>query len=217
MWHKVSTIAFRIPYIKTWKSSWFSTKDSYKDSLKDDLIIREVLKKELNWIPTWDTFISKSENSINIDVYTSKTVLVLWKTGENKDKIENLISKKIWFKVVLNVKEIKKPDLNAKVVAFSISNQIEKRMPYKRAMKQAIAKAMEKWAKWIKIKASGRLNWVEIARVETFKEWNIPTQTIRADIDYSTARAETVYWTIGIKVWVYKWDIFKKKANKLDF
>lgn len=217
MGHKVSTIAFRIPYIKTWKSSWFATKDSYKDFLKEDLIIREILKKELNWIPTWDIFISKNENSINIDVYTSKTVLVLGKTWENKDKVEALISKKIGFKAILNVKEIKKPDLNAKVVAFSISNQVEKRMPYKRAIKQALAKAIEKWAKWIKIKVSGRLNWAEIARNETFKEWNIPTQTIRADIDYSTARAETVYWTIWLKVWVYKWDIFKKKANKLDF
>lgn len=217
MWHKVSTIAFRIPYIKTWKSSWFSTKDSYKDFLKEDLIIREILKKELNWIPVWDVFISKNDNSINIDVYTAKTVLILGKTWENKDKIEALVSKKIWFKAVLNVKEIKKPDLNAKVVAFSISNQVEKRMPYKRAIKQALSKAIEKWAKWIKIKVSGRLNWAEIARNETFKEWNIPTQTIRADIDYSTARAETVYWTIWLKVWIYKWDIFKKKTNKLDF
>lgn len=217
MWHKVSVVAFRIPYIKTWKSSWFSGKDSYKDSLKDDLMIREILKKELHWIPTWDIFISKNDNAISIDIYTAKTALVVWKTWENKDKIENLVSKKLWFKVVLNVKEIKKPDLNAKVVAFSISNQIEKRMPYKRAMKQAISKAIEKWAKWIKVKVSWRLNWAEIARNETFKEWNIPTQTIRADIDYSTARAETVYWTIWLKVWIYKWDIFKKKINKLDF
>lgn len=217
MWHKVSTIAFRIPYIKTWKSSWFSTKDSYKDFLKEDLVIRDILKKELNWIPVWDVFISKNDNSINIDVYTAKTVLILGKTWENKDKIEALVSKKIWFKAVLNVKEIKKPDLNAKVVAFSISNQVEKRMPYKRAIKQALSKAIEKWAKWIKIKVSWRLNWAEIARNETFKEWNIPTQTIRADIDYSTARAETVYWTIWLKVWIYKGDIFKKKTNKLDF
>jgi len=180
-------------------------------------MIREILKKELHWIPTWDIFISKNDNAISIDIYTAKTALVVWKTWENKDKIENLVSKKLWFKVVLNVKEIKKPDLNSKVVAFSISNQIEKRMPYKRAMKQAISKAIEKWAKWIKVKVSWRLNWAEIARNETFKEWNIPTQTIRADIDYSTARAETVYWTIWLKVWIYKWDIFKKKINKLDF
>lgn len=106
---------------------------------------------------------------------------------------------------------MKKPELNAKVVWFTITNQIEKRMPYKRAIKQAMQKAMEKGAKWVKVKVGGRLNGAEIARKETFKEGAIPTQTIRADLDYTTARAETVYGTIGIKVWIYKGDIFKKK------
>ena len=91
-----------------------------------------------------------------------------------------------------------------------VANQVEKRMPYKRAIKQAIQKTMEKWAKWIKIKVGGRLNGAEIARKETFKDWNIPTQTIRSDIDYTTVRAETVYGTIWLKVWIYKWDIYKK-------
>lgn len=217
MWHKVSPIAFRIPYIKTWKSSWFSEKDSYKDFLKNDVVIRDILKKELTWIPLWDILISRDDGWVNVDIYTSKAALILGKTWENKEKIEWIISRKIWLKVVLNVKEVKKPDLNAKIVAFSISNQIEKRMPYKRAIKQALIKTMEKWAKWIKIKVSWRLNWAEIARNETFKEWNIPLQSIRSDIDYCTARAETVYWTIWLKVWIYKWDIFKKKINKLDF
>lgn len=213
MWHKVSVVAFRIPYIKTWKSSWFSSKTEYADFLKIDLKIRDILKKELAWIPLGDIFVSKSDNLISIDVYTSKPALILWKTTENKDRIEKLIEKKIQTKAVINVKEIKKPDLNAKIISYSISNQIEKRMPYKRAIKQALMRAMEKWAKWIKIKVSWRLNWAEIARNETFKEWNIPTQTIRADIDYSSARAETVYGTLWLKVWVYKWDIYKKKVN----
>lgn len=217
MWHKVSPIAFRIPYIKTWKSSWFSDKDSYKDFLNIDVIIREILKKELTWIPLWDTLISRDDETVNIDVYTSKAVLVLWKTGENKERIEGLVAKKIGLKTSLSIKEVKKPELNAKIVWFSIANQIEKRMPYKRAIKQALLRTMEKWAKWIKIKVTWRLNWAEIARNETFKEWNIPLQSIRSDIDYTTARAETVYWTIWLKVWIYKWDIFKKKINKLDF
>jgi small subunit ribosomal protein S3 len=92
-----------------------------------------------------------------------------------------------------------------------ISNQIEKRMPYKRAIKQAMLKSIEKWAQWVKVKVWWRLNWAEIARRETFKDWNIPTQTIRSNIDYSTSRAETVYGTIWLKVWIYKWDVFKKK------
>jgi small subunit ribosomal protein S3 len=113
-------------------------------------------------------------------------------------------------KTLLEVREIKKPNLNAKIVWFLIANQIEKRFPYKRAIKQAIKQTMESWAKWIKIKIWWRLNWAEIARKETFKEGNIPTQTIRSDIDYTTIRAETVYWTLWLKIWIYLWDIFKK-------
>ena len=143
-------------------------------------------------------------------VYTSKATLILGKTWENLDKIEALLTKKLWLTTKVSVKEIKNPDINAKIVAYMVSNQIEKRMPYKRAIKQAISKAIEKWAKWIKIKVWGRLNGAEIARKETFKDGNIPTQTIRSDIDYVSTRAETIYWTIWLKVWIYKWNIYKK-------
>lgn len=105
---------------------------------------------------------------------------------------------------MINVKEVKQPDLNAKIVAYGIANQIEKRMPYKRAIKQALGRAMEKGAGGIKVKVGGRLNGAEIARKETFKEGNIPLQTIRSNIDYSEMRAETIYGTIGLKVWIYK-------------
>ena len=210
MWHKVSPLAFRVPYIKTWKSTWYDNKKSYKDSLEMDLKVRQLLNTELKGIPLWDILINKDQESIKVVVYTAKPVLVLRKTGENKEKIENLLTRKLWKKISLEVREVKKPDINAKIVWFNIANQIEKRMPYKRAIKQAIAKAMEKGARWIKVKVGWRLNWAEIARKEMFKDGNIPTQTIRADIDYVSTRAETVYWTIGLKVWIYKWDIFKK-------
>ena len=210
MWHKVSPLAFRVPYIKTWKSTWYDNKKSYKDSLEMDLKVRQLLNTELKGIPLWDILINKDQESIQVVVYTAKPVLVLWKTGENKEEIENLLTRKLWKKISLEVREVKKPDINAKIVWFNIANQIEKRMPYKRAIKQAIAKAMEKGARWIKVKVGWRLNWAEIARKEMFKDGNIPTQTIRADIDYVSTRAETVYWTIGLKVWIYKWDIFKK-------
>lgn len=210
MWHKVSPIAFRIPYIKTWKSSWFSDKKSYKNDLWLDLKVRQILNKELTGIPLWDILVSVEQDIINVVVYTLKTALILGKTGENLERIQDILTKKTWKKVVVDVKEIKKPDLNAKIVGYSIKNQIEKRMPYKRAIKQAISRTMEKWAKWIKVKVGGRLNGAEIARKETFKEGNIPTQTIRSDIDYVSTRAETIYGTIGLKVWIYKWDVYKK-------
>ena len=210
MWHKVSPQAFRIPYIKNWSATWFADKKEYVLNLRVDNTIRATLKTALSGAPVWDIVIARSQNEVLVTVYTSKASLILGKDNENKASLEAMLSKKTKATVKLIVKEVKRPDLNAKIVWFTITNQIEKRMPYKRAIKQAISKAMEKWAKWVKVKVWGRLNWAEIARKETFKEWNIPTQTVRADIDYTTARAETVYWTIWIKVWIYKWDVFKK-------
>ena len=215
MWHKVSPISFRIPYILNWKSSWYGDKKAYKNILWDDIKIREILSAELTGIPIGDILISKDQESVIIDVFTSKASLILGKTGENVENIKTKLQNKIGGKFVINVKEIKQPDINAKIVAFSIANQIEKRMPYKRAIKQALQKAMEKGAGGIKVKVWGRLNGAEIARKETFKEGNIPTQTLRANIDYTTIRAETVYGTIGLKVWIYKGDIYKK-SKKLD-
>ena len=211
MWHKVSPQAFRIPYIKNWSATWFADKKEYAAQLLIDNKVRAILKKEFKDIPTGDIVISRNDKEVLVTVYTAKAALVLGKEGENVTTLETNLSKKTNAKVKISVKEVKNPDLNAKIVWFQISNQIEKRMPYKRAIKQAISKAIEKWAKWVKVKVWGRLNWAEIARKETFKEWNIPTQTVRADIDYTTARAETVYGTIWIKVWIYKWDIFKRK------
>jgi small subunit ribosomal protein S3 len=210
MWHKVSPIAFRIPYIKNWKSVWYEDTQKYSNSLNIDIKARNILKKELVWIPVWDILISRNQNNLDIVIYTIKSSLILWKTWENKERIQKLLFSKLWVKVNLEIRDIKNPDLNAKIVWFNIVNQIEKRMPYKRAIKQAISKTMEKDAKWIKVKVGWRLNWADIARKETFKEWNIPTQTIRSDIDYISTRAETVYWTIWLKVWIYKGDIFKK-------
>lgn len=211
MWHKVSPQAFRIPYIKNWSATWFADKKEYAAQLLIDNKVRAILKKEFKDIPTGDIVISRNDKEVLVTVYTAKASLVLGKEGENVGVLEANLSKKTSSKVKISVKEVKNPDLNAKIVWFMITNQIEKRMPYKRAIKQAISKAMEKWAKWVKVKVWGRLNGAEIARKETFKEGNIPTQTVRADIDYTTARAETVYGTIWIKVWIYKWDIFKRK------
>jgi len=210
MWHKVSPISFRIPYIKTWKSTWYEDKKWYQQTLGLDIKAREMLKKELTGIPLGDVLVSKNQDIITVVVFTSKSVLILGKTGEQKDHLESLLTRKLGTKTILEVREIKKPDANAKIVAYMVANQIEKRMPYKRAIKQAIQKSMEdSWVKGIKIKVGGRLNGAEIARKETFKDGNIPTQTIRADIDYTTMRAETVYGTIGLKVWIYKGNIYK--------
>jgi len=179
--------------------------------LSVDNAIRAIVKKDLKDVPMGDVLIARNENEILVTLFTAKAGLILGKDGENVTALEQKLSKAADGKVKITVKEIKNPDINAKVVGFLIANQIEKRMPYKRAIKQAIARAIEKGAKGIKVKVGGRLNGTEIARKETFKEGNIPTQTVRADIDYANVRAETVYGTIGLKVWVYKGDIYKKK------
>lgn len=210
MGHKVHPISFRIPYIKTWKSVWYSDKDSYADQLKIDIKAREIMKAQLSGIPVGDIIISKEENTLKVVVFTAKAALVTGKTGENTEAIEKKLTNKLGMKAKLEIREVKKPDLNANIVGFMVGNQIEKRMPYKRAIKQAIKQAMEKGAKGIKIKVGGRLNGAEIARKETFKDGNIPTQTIRSDIDYASVRAETIYGTIGLKVWIYKGDVYKK-------
>jgi small subunit ribosomal protein S3 len=210
MWRKVNPVIYRTPYIKSWKSTWFEDKKNYNSSLALDLKVRQLLKKELKGIPLWDVLVSKNQDLIDIVVYTAKSSLILGKTWENKDRIVSNVERKLGKKINIEVRDIKNPDLNAKIVWFMIANQIEKRMPYKRAIKQAIAKTLEKWWNWIKVKIGWRLNWAEIARKETFKEWNIPLQTIRSDVDYIATRAETVYGTIGLKVWIYKGDVFKK-------
>ena len=215
MWHKVHPIAFRIPYIVNWKSSWYGDTKNYKDALSLDIKVRQILKKELSGIPVGDILISKNQDAVVVDIYTVKASLILGKTGENVENMKTKLQNKLGGSFVINVKEIKNPDVNAKIVAYTIANQIEKRMPYKRAVKQALSKALEKGAGGMKVKIGGRLNGAEIARRETFKEGNIPTQTIRSNIDYTTARAETIYGTIGIKVWIYKGDVFKK-SKKLD-
>ncbi len=211
MGHKVNPLSFRIPYIKNWNAIWYSDKKQYSVKLWVDNKIRAILKDQLKWIPVWDIVISRDQDVLEVTIYTAKSSLILWREGENLETIKKLLAKKTGTTIKVTVKEVKKPDLNAKIVGFQIASQIEKRTPYKRAIKQAISKSMEKGAKWIKVKVGWRLNWAEIARKETFKDWNIPTQTIRADIDYTTVRAETVYGTLWLKIWIYKGDIYNKK------
>jgi len=210
MGHKVSPMAFRIWYIKTWKTSWYFDKKIYADKVSTDVLLRNYVIKFLTWIPVWNVFINYTNEHTNIVIYTTKTALVLGKNWENIEKLEKELTQEFGEKFQIDVKEIKKPELSASTVADMIARQIEKKLPYRRVVKNAISKTIEKGWLGIKVIASGRLNGVEIARTETYKEWNIPTQTIRADIDYTTERANTIYWVIWIKVWIYKWDIYQK-------
>lgn len=210
MGHKVSPLAFRIGYIKTWKSTGYFNKKDYGKNTSSDVLLRIFVQKFLTGIPVGNIFISHTNSETTITIYTAKTALVLGKNDENKERLEREITAGFPGKFIIEVKEVKKPELSAALVADSIARQIEKKLPYRRVIKNAISKTMEKGGLGIKVILGGRLNGAEIARVETYKEGAIPRQTIRADIDYSMERANTIYGVIGLKVWIYKGDIYKK-------
>ena len=209
MGHKVSPIAWRIGYSKTWSSTGYYDKADYSAGVTLDVMIRDFIQKELTGLPIGNIYITHSDTGLRIAIHTSRVSLVLGKSGENIDSLQKKIETKFQSKASIDVKEIKNPDAHAVIIADSIARQIERRLPYRRVIKQAIQRAMEKGAKGIKVIVAGRINGVDIARRETYKEGNIPTQTIRSNIDYTTERANTMYGVIGIKVWVYKGDIKK--------
>jgi small subunit ribosomal protein S3 len=174
--------------------------------------VRTLATKHFKNLPVGNIFIAHSgNNALTISVYTSRTALILGNNDENIDALKAKLTLAFpQYSFTLEVKEIKKPELSAQIVADSIARQMEKKMPYRRVIKNAMAKTMEKGGLGIKVKLGGRLNGAEIARRETFKEGSIPTQTIRADVELAYERAETPSGTIGLKVWIYKGDVFKK-------
>lgn len=162
-------------------------------------------------LPIANVYLSHSDSVVAVSIYTSRPALILGTNDESVNTLKNALEKSHpAYKFTLDVKEVKKPELSASLVADSIARQIEKKMPYRRVIKNAIAKTMEKGGLGIKVKLGGRLNGAEIARRETYKDGSIPTQTIRADVDFAYERAETPAGTIGLKVWIYKGDVFKK-------
>lgn len=212
MWHKVSPLAFRIGYIKSWRSNGFYSKKTYGQNVSQDVAIRKVVTNHFKNLPIANIFINHgSNNSVTVTIYSSRTALIAGQDDENTQALTAILSKKFPnYSFTLEVKEVKKPELSASIVADSIARQIEKKMPYRRVIKNALARTMEKGGLGIKVKLGGRLNWAEIARKETYKDGSIPTQTIRADVDFAYERAETTAGTIGIKVWIFKWNVFKK-------
>lgn len=211
MGHKVSPIAFRLGYIKTWRTTGYYSRKEYAENASADIAVRIFVREFLKGIAVANIFLSHDSNrSISVSIYTSRVALVLGKDDENLTKLTEALTKRFGRSFQVEVKEVKKPELSAALVADSIARQIEKRMPYRRVVKNAVSRSMEKGALGIKVICAGRLNNAEIARTETYKEGSIPSLTIRADIDYATERAETAAGTTGIKVWIYKGDIYKK-------
>ncbi|MBQ7989789.1 MAG: 30S ribosomal protein S3 [Oscillospiraceae bacterium] len=213
MGQKVNPHGMRVGIIKDWDSRWFAPKASYGDTLVEDYKVREYIKKSLKAAGVPKIEIERFNDKVRINVHCAKPGIVIGKGGENIEKVRKEVEKLIGKTVYINIVEVKSPDMDAQLVAENIAQQLENRVSYRRALKQAIGRAMKLGAKGIKVKAGGRLAGAEIARSESYHEGTIPLQTLRADIDYGFAEAHTTYGRLGIKVWIYKGEILKGEAS----
>lgn len=215
MGQKVNPKGFRVGVTIDWESKWYADKD-YSKLLHEDIKIRSLIKDKLRFAGVPKVEIGRLPEQVVIDVFTAKPGIVIGRGGTEVDKlrgqIQGLVNNK---EVVLNVKEVRGISSNAQLIAENVALQLEKRIPHRRAMKRAISQAMDSGAKGIKIKCKGRLGGNEIARDEEYKEGKVPLHTIRAIIDYGFIEAKTMFGTIGVKVWVYKGEFLKVKANKV--
>jgi len=211
---KVHPIGFRLGVVKGWQSRWYAERD-YKDVYAEDDLIRQSINKEL-----FNASVSRIEieraaaNQVSVTIYTAKPGIVIGKSGEKVDKLRAMLEAKTKKRVRLNIMEIRQPELDAYLVGRSVAEQLEKRVSFRRAMKQAVQKTMRANAKGIRIICGGRLGGAEIARSEKEVEGKIPLHTLRADIDYGLAEAHTTFGVIGIKVWIYKGDILPSKRRE---
>ena len=207
MGQKINPTGLRIGVIKDWESRWYANKATFGDTLVEDYELREYLLETLAPAGVPKVEIERTAKRVRINIHVAKPGMVIGRGGAEIEKLKATLEKKLGKEVSLNIIEIKNPDVNAQLVAESIALQLEKRISYRRALKQAIGRAMKLGAKGIKIQVSGRIGGAEIARSETYKEGTIPLQTIRADIDYGFAEAKTTYGRIGVKVWIYRGEV----------
>lgn len=208
MGQKVHPYGFRLGINKPWKSNWYAKKE-YSNLLHEDIALREYIKKTLAHAGVSNVEIERSANRIRVNIYTSRPGIIIGKKGLEVDRLKEELQKFTQGKQVnLNIKEIRRAELDATLIAQNIGLQLLKRISFRRAMKKSVVSALRFGAKGVKIRCSGRLGGAEIARSEWYREGRVPLHTLRADIDYGTAEAKTTYGIIGIKTWVYKGDIF---------
>ena len=214
MGQKINPTGLRIGVIKDWESRWYAKKADFGDTLVEDYELREYLLETLAPAGVPKVEIERTAKRVRINIHVAKPGMVIGRGGAEIEKLKATLEKKLGKEVSLNIIEIKNPDVNAQLVAESIALQLEKRISFRRALKQAIGRAMKLGAKGIKCQVSGRIGGAEIARSETYKEGTIPLQTIRADIDYGFAEAKTTYGRIGIKVWIYTGEVLQVSNNE---
>jgi len=209
---KVNPHGIRLGIVKDWDARWYADKD-FAQNLHEDIKIRDYLKKSLQTagVPRVET--ERSKNRLKLTIHTAKPGMVIGRGGSGIEQIKEGLKNLTEKRVDINIAEIKQPDLDATLVAENIAAQLERRIAFRRAMKQAVGRTMRLGAKGIKIAVSGRLGGAEIARRESYREGSIPLHTLRADIDYGTAEAHTTYGRIGIKVWIFKGEVLPDKKQ----
>ena len=215
MGQKVNPVGFRLGISRDHNSTWYAEKGKYQELLLNDFAVREFLKKELD-----SSFVSKIEierpsESAKVSIHTSRPGMIIGKKGEDIDKLRNRLTNIMGVPVSLNIKEIRKPDLDAQLVAANIAVQLEKRAMFRRVIKRAAQNCTRQGALGVKVRVAGRLGGAEIARAEWHKEGTVPLQTLKADIDYGVAEANTTYGIIGVKVWIFRGEVSPKKNKQI--
>lgn len=212
MGQKVNPLGLRIGFIRDWDSRWYAGKD-YADLLHEDLKIRDYIEKRLKTASVSKVEIERAAKRINITISTAKPGMVIGKGGSEVEALRKALNELTGKRVHINILEVKRPDLDAKLVAENIARQLENRVSFRRAMKQSIQRSLRAGAQGIKAQVSGRLGGADIARSESYSEGTVPLHTLRADIDYGTAEADTTYGKLGVKVWIYRGEVLPVKKN----
>ncbi|MBP3038150.1 30S ribosomal protein S3 [Bacillaceae bacterium Marseille-Q3522] len=215
MGQKVNPVGLRIGVIRDWESKWYADKD-YADLLHEDIKVREYIAKRLNDASVSKIEIERAANRLNITVHTAKPGMVIGKGGTEVEALRKALNSLTGKRVHINILEIKKADIDAKLVAENVARQLENRVSFRRAQKQVIQRAMRGGAKGIKTMVSGRLGGADIARSESYSEGTVPLHTLRADIDYATAEADTTYGKLGVKVWIYRGEVLPEKKKSVE-
>src|SRR5688500_15479199 len=221
MGQKVNPIGLRLGINRTWDSRWFAGKGEYAKLMHEDMAVREALMKQLKQSAVSKIVIERPHKKCRVTIHSARPGVVIGKKGADIEKLRKLVNRMTGSDVNLNIVEIRKPEIDAKLIAENIANQLERRVAFRRAMKRAVQSAMRLGAQGIRINCSGRLGGAEIARMEWYREGRVPLHTLRADVDYGVATAKTTYGTCGVKVWVFKGEILAhdpmaqdKRANE---
>lgn len=209
MGQKTNPVGLRLGIIKTWDSRWFAQK-GFAELLQEDIMLRRYLKKRLSQAGISKILIQRAAGKVTVTIRTARPGLVIGRRGAQVDQLKDELQHVTKKEVLLNIEEVKKPDLDAQLVAEHVARQLEQRVSFRRAMKRAITSAMRGGALGVKIACSGRLGGAEMARHETYKEGRVPLHTLRADIDYATATAHTTYGCVGVKVWVFHGEVLER-------